>query len=140
MNYIQDLNDLNFLNFSSNLLVLLLNARSISSMDKFNNLKSILFTFLKRPSIIIIGETWFGENLVNMYNIPGYKAYHSCRRDCYGGLSIYVLDHILVCRSVIINESYCNIVNLDLDIRIENKPLSIIGFYRSQKCPTNDFF
>jgi len=80
--------------------------------------------------VVILSETWFNED--NCYDIPGYKSYHSYRKDRGGGgISIYVSAKL---KSKIISDicvitpvaEFCGAaVSLSASVTI-----NVIGFYR----------
>lgn len=59
-------------------------------MKKFDLFNSILLSLACDLDIIIIGETWLNYDIINLYNLIGFKAYHSCRAGVGGGLCIYI--------------------------------------------------
>lgn len=116
------------------------NVRSISSIGKFNEFKTLISKLPKLPNVISIQETWFRENLLKIYDIPGYKPIHCCRKDGYGGVSLYIRDNLEY--KVEKCDSQCFIESIVLNVnsvKINNKPLKIIAFYRSQKCDTRTY-
>lgn len=104
-----------------------INMRSISSITKFNKFKSIIAKLPRLPNIIAIQETWFHKDLVQLYNISGYNAIHSCRSDGYGGTSIFINNNLKYKIKVCESKNYIDCIVLSLT------------FYRSQKCETNRF-
>lgn len=120
--------------------ILSINIRSISSVTKFNKFKNMISSFNKLPSVICIQETWFQSELVNLYKIPGYSTVHCCRRDGYGGTSVYIRDqleyNVELCESNLFIEAILISFNSK---KVSGKPLKIMSFYRSQKCPESTF-
>ena len=82
---------------SESLSILHLNIRSIKkNFETFNNFLSTLnYNF----SIICFSETWLEEtnNENSSYELPGYYSTHQIRNNRKGGgISIYIIDHIMV--------------------------------------------
>lgn len=132
-NYIGNLN-------KDYLLLLSINVRSVSSIDKFNKFKSLIASLSVLPDIIAVQETWFRSDLTQLYGIPGYCCIHCCRGDSYGGTSIYVKYEwkysVEVCKS----EGFVEYICIKLkNFKVDNKPLNIFSFYRSQKCSVVNF-
>lgn len=112
-----------------------INIRSISSITKFNKFKKLLSTLPVLPAVIAVQETWFKENVVQIYNLPGYKSIHCCRSDGYGGTSLFIREEI--CFKEVENKTgdfidYI-VVRLD-DIKVDRKPITLMSFYKSPKC------
>ena len=79
----------------SDLVILQLNIRGLSSkIDKLKNLLDDSFRN-KRPDVLILCETWLSKSSPQV-SIPGYRRYE-CRRshEKGGGVAIYVIDSIL---------------------------------------------
>lgn len=120
--------------------ILCINTRSISSLEKFNKFKTVLANFPKLPDIIAVQETWFRNELTQLYSIPGFENVHCCRNDGYGGTSLYINCQIQFSVEFCMSNSFVEIINVKLSgFKIDNKPLKLISFYRSQKCNVNDF-
>lgn len=143
----QYFSNLNFFNDYMNkfqndfLKILSINTRSVSSLTKFNKFKYEISKFSKLPDILAIQESWFSEDCVQLYNFPGYEAIHCCRSDGYGGASIYLSNHLKY--EVLTKESsqFIEYISILLpEIKLNNKPLTFINLYRSQKCNVQLFF
>lgn len=120
--------------------ILSVNIRSVSSICKFNKFKYELSKMARLPDIIAVQETWFNEKLVNLYSIPGYEVVHCCRKDGYGGNSVYIKSSINYIVKIQKSEDYLDVVSIVLtDIKINNKPLVLTSIYRSQKCVLENF-
>lgn len=121
--------------------IMSINIRSISSINKFNEFKLLISQFEILPNIIAVQETWFQDNLKQIYNIPGYIAVHCCRNDAHGGTSIFIRDNfectVEYCESKHFFDAIIILLN---DFKIEGKPLKITSFYRSQKCNLETFY
>lgn len=120
--------------------ILSINIRSVSSVEKFNQFKTFLAGFPKLPDIIAIQETWFRNDLTQLYSIPGFLNVHCCRQDGYGGTSVYIKQNLHYSVDVSKSECFLELITITLNnFKINFKPLKIISFYRSQKCDVNDF-
>ena len=74
--------------------ILELNIRSFPK--NFENFILLFNPVLEAIDCIVITETWFTSNNVDMYNIPGFKSVHNYRvRKRGGGVSIYIRDNIM---------------------------------------------
>ncbi|XP_075163372.1 uncharacterized protein LOC142236006 [Haematobia irritans] len=121
--------------------IMSINIRSLSSVSKFNKFKSLISQLPQLPSVIAIQETWFQKDLVQVYDIPGYKAVHSCRFDSYGGTSIYIRNLLPFSVMEITSEGFIDSVVLRLnDVKVNGKPMIFTSFYKSPKCGINNFF
>lgn len=126
---------------SSFLDILCLNIRSVSSISKFNKFKYELSKFSKLPDIIAVQETWISMSLASLYFIPGYEVVHCCRKDGYGGTSIFIKAGLKYSVRISNSEEFLDTVSIELqDIKIMNKCLIITSLYRSQKCSIENFF
>lgn len=133
-NLFMNKNSKNFLN------ILSVNIRSVSSINKLNKFKYELSQLVKLPDIITIQETWFNEKCKNLYAIPGYESVHCCRKDGYGGNSIFVKSQFNYKILKNISKDYMDIVSIELiDVKLMNKPLIVTSVYRSQKCGMQKF-
>ena len=105
--------------------IFLLNIHSLR--NKLNLLEADL-EVMGRPQIVILTETWIEPGSESFYNINGYRSHHATRLDGYGGVSVFVQDHIrhalLACGSHVSNE-----VQL-IRLRFFDQDLDLISFYR----------
>ena len=72
-----------------------MNARSLNSADKLNEISALAFDY--KFDILAISETWLNENISNeLIRIPGYHA--PLRKDRAfgrgGGVALYVASHL----------------------------------------------
>lgn len=126
---------------TSNISIFTINIRSISSISKFNKFKTLIANFPQLPAIICIQETWFQEDCLDLYKIPGYKNVNCCRNDGYGGTSIYVKENIEYSVDLCESENFIEAVVITLcNHTFSGKPLKIMSFYRSQKCIAARFY
>lgn len=128
-------------NLNNDLLnIISINIRSISSILKFNKFRTLIAKFSKLPAVIAVQETWFKQNIVQIYSIPGYKAVHCCRSDHFGGTSVFVHESIRCSVERISNQNFIDSVVLKFcDLKLDGKEIIFISFYKSQKCVIHDF-
>ena len=106
-----------------------LNTRSIT--NKLDTITALLHTLHKRPSVIVVTETWLNDLNCNLFNIPGYTPYHlvSIMR-AHGGVSVYVsnkLESSQIKKSSFINEQ---IEINSVKITYGSKSYVVCGLYR----------
>ncbi|XP_075163298.1 uncharacterized protein LOC142235934 [Haematobia irritans] len=117
-----------------------MNVRSISSITKFNYFKSLIASLPALPNIISVQETWFLDNIAQIYNIPGYNSVHCCRPDGYGGTSMFIREGVEYTMELCDSHDFIDFIVLTLnDVKVRGNPLKLISFYRSQKCDVNTF-
>lgn len=138
------LNDLNtnyFINYSfnCNFTVVSFNMQSASSIIKFNEFKNMLYLFPTLPDVIVIQETWFSQSILNLYDINGYEAVHSCRPDNHGCLSIYVNHRLSFTLELSIFEHNMHFQAVKLRSSDLKNPLIVVGYYRPPSCPPSIF-
>lgn len=125
---------------SNYLNILSINVRSVSSLDKFNKFKEMLSNLKVLPDVIAVQETWFNNNLKQIYDVPGFSSVHCCRQDGYGGTSLYVNLKLIYTVETCKSEDFVDYIAVKiLNYKVDCKSLKIISFYRSQKCNTNNF-
>lgn len=139
--YFQSLNEFNLECKNVNSLnIFSLNARSMQSQDKFNSLKNVISNISEEIHLIIIQETWIPNEIKSMYEIDGYKSFHCCREEGYGGVSVYVHQNTKCSLIGIENFENINVVELILnEYKIENKPISVVAYYRPPSSNINVF-
>ncbi|XP_075167930.1 uncharacterized protein LOC142240098 [Haematobia irritans] len=73
--------------------------------------------------------------------MDGYSVVHCCRRDGYGGTSLFVMDTLKYTVNRCESRHFFDVIQISLvDLKVKGKPLSITTFYRSQKCDLNSFY
>ena len=86
--------------------IISINIRSISPLTKLSKFKSVISNFYKLPAVISVQETWFKRDIVQIYELPGYKSVHCCRSDGHGGTPLYIRDILnfgdVVCLSEVV--------------------------------------
>lgn len=136
-NFLRHLKTLNSLYFN----IISINVRSISSINKFNQFKTVIASFPILPNVIAIQETWFQKNISHIYQIPGYNCVHCCRYDGFGGTSVFIRSNLQYCIETCESKTFCDVVALSLEnYKVDGRPIKIISFYRSQKCNLNNFY
>lgn len=103
-----------------NLNILHLNTRSCR--NKMDELTQMIYDMKKTIHVIIFSETWLYKE--EICNIVDYTAYHSCREDRGGGVSIFVLSNL---RSQLVMEHYD--VNNFLVIELLDFGIKLMGVY-----------
>lgn len=126
-------------NNNNNVNMLNLNAQSLSSIKKFDKFKELLSKINLNIHIIVVQETWFKEELTQIYQISGYNEIFSCREDGYGGVAIYVRDDIEYEQREIENGIYNSVEIKLLNVFVNSKPATIYGYYRTYQTRYNDF-
>lgn len=142
-NYFLSIDSFNnhFKNFNvKSLNIISVNIRSISSIRKFNTFKSLINEFDVLPDVIAIQETWIQTNLETIYHIPGYNNVHCCRKDGYGGTSLYIKTQLQFVIEEVKSCQYIECIRISLEnVKISGKPIKITTFYRSPKCDIGTF-
>lgn len=114
---------------------MLLNIRSIK--NKLNELEIFLEELNKKPSIIIITESWLKNEEVKYFNLKNYQSLGNCRTNQRGGGIIFFINDNLnynVIKNEQFHKSHLILINLsDLNIKVA-------GFYRSPSTRTDHFF
>lgn len=139
--YIDEINSNSFLKYPLNckFSVASFNIQSAAKLTKFNEFKNMIYLIPKMPDIIVIQETWFSKETINLYNIKGYEAVHSCRPDNHGGLSIFIKECLYF--NVEVNQLDENMHFLAIKLRssVQIQPLTIVGFYRPPNIFSHSF-
>lgn len=104
-----------------NLNILCLNTRSCR--NKMDELTQLMLDLKKTIHVIVFTETWLYTD--EICNIIDYTAYHSCREDRGGGVSIFVLN---ILRSQLVLELNYDVNNF-LVIEILDYNIKIMGVY-----------
>lgn len=113
-----------------NMTIAHLNAQSCANMQKFDTIKQFMDDCGGKIDILILGETWFREAELCVFNLSGFKCIHSYRTNKRGGvLSIYVREPCSIADAVVTNSSF-NAVQIELRNFIRFSRLSILGVYR----------
>ncbi|XP_075162787.1 uncharacterized protein LOC142235420 [Haematobia irritans] len=87
-----------------------------------------------------IQETWFKKEITQLYSMPGFESVHCCREDGYGGTSLYINSKIRYSVELSTSVNFLDVLSVKFpEYKVENKPLMVTSFYRSQKCGVNDF-
>ena len=67
----------NNLNLSNDFKVLVINARSICQVERFDELKLLLSELNLSVNIVVVSETWIKKDFIHLYSIDGYTSYFS---------------------------------------------------------------
>lgn len=96
--------------------VLYMNIRSLR--NKIDDVKLLVESYAN-IHILIMTETWLYENEVNLFNIPNYRAVHSCREARGGGTVIYIHESMNYKELDSDNGKNCNWVTIQLiDVKV----------------------
>lgn len=127
-------------NHNSNFLnIFQLNARSISNMSRFEDVKEFINLIPDKPQIILIGETWIASQFANLYTIPGYQGFFSCRdTDTHGGgIALFVHDSI---NADLVNLHKTDFNSIHLKIGTICKTVfHILAYYRPPQAKLDSF-
>lgn len=72
------------------LLVLTLNVRRITTIDKHSKVKEFIDATGVTADIVVLTETWMTNDTKSMFELPGYFHHCSCRDNLSGGISVYI--------------------------------------------------
>ena len=114
----------------------LLNFNIRSLVAHYDELMMFLNELNNLPIFIVLSETFLTNNTKNLYNIPGYKSFHTIRPEGNaGGVSIYILENYN--SSKICNLSYANetVEQVAISATINSIKFKVLGVYRK---PSND--
>lgn len=78
--------------FTDNFNIIYFNIQSIR--NKLHDLESVVKSFNFRIHAIVLTEIWIMECENKFFNLPGYTAYFSNRKNGYGGTALYIIDDI----------------------------------------------
>lgn len=86
--------------------------------------------------ILLLTETWLSISELDMFNLVGYNAQHSCREGRAGGASIYIKNTIQydVCEIIGADSPY-NLVS----IRLVDANINIVVVYRPPRYDLTEF-
>lgn len=105
--------------------ILHINARSMR--HKLDFIEILLHRFPKKPDAVVVSKSWLREGEESLFNLNGYSAYHSVRKDKEGGgVSVFINSDFQ--STLILNLSFgvCNA----LIVNLPKLKLKICGCYR----------
>lgn len=122
-----------------NLKILQLNVRSILNMNKFDLFLDFLDSFPHLFDVLVISETWLNNDCLNLFNIPGFTAVHSCRARIGGGLAVYVNVRLKfkVCE---VSSSDFFSISVLVELDKPNEDIVITAYYRPPENNNIDCF
>lgn len=82
-----------FNNCISNFNVLQFNVCSFKDLSRLNRFLFFISSLSINLDVIVVGEIWIERVTCGLYNIPGYKAYFSCRDGNGSGLCRYIREN-----------------------------------------------
>lgn len=93
-----------------------LNVQRMPSIEKFMAVKEYIQSLEAVPTVIALTETWITTDTSCLYELPGYKAYFSCRYSLSAGIVVYI-------KSCYVNElvKSCNDCVSFVKVRIETQ-------------------
>lgn len=113
---------------SNQLNILHVNARSIQSNDRFDELQVFLHRSRCVWHIICISETWLSDDLAGNREMTGYMAYFSNRNDrAGGGVALYVNKKYIKHSYCLKSDTIRCTQSLLVDCQISNSISCIIG-------------
>lgn len=120
--------------------IMQINARSCASLNKFDEIKTIINSSTGVIDIIVISETWFKRDLLCLYDLSGYACVHSCRHmRIGGGLSIYIKEPCTISGADIYDDKWFS-VHIELRNYKGMAKLNVCGIYRPPCASTvNDY-
>ena len=92
--------------------------------------------------VIVLTETWGNEEILVLFNIPGYNSYHNYRQNKQsGGVSIFVKNtlHSEEIVSLNISNDVIESATVNITLPVTGKIIKIMGIYRPPNGDTNDF-
>lgn len=115
--------------------IIYFNAQSLR--NKLNDLEFVLSQFKYKIHIIVITETWLKADENKFYNLVGYNAFHSNRKQKIGGgVTIFTSNDLIV--SKVFEEEFC-LCNF-LILKLHQLNIHIAGIYRPPSSVLNTFF
>lgn len=118
---------------SSQISILLLNACSLR--NKLSDLEAELQIY-DFPSVVVVCESRLTEGITQFFDIQGYTAYHTTRKDGYGGLSIFIKSNIS--HRVITNISRTDRVHIS-KVKLNHIAMNLFCVYRAPRSDMPQF-
>lgn len=113
------------------------NIRGINDFEKFDELIYVVNECKMDLDVIVVGETMMKKENSGIYNIPGYRAFFSCRENSAGGLAVFVklsLAHKIINIKTIEGLHY-----IHLELKLRGHTYNIIGIYRPPSFDYSEF-
>nr|XP_053631763.1 uncharacterized protein LOC128688067 [Cherax quadricarinatus] len=126
------------LSVSKNITVFNYNVRSLSK--HYDDLIGLLKSLNATITFIILTETWFIQELTDIFTIPGYTAIHNCRPDqSGGGTAIYYSDELECMKSTNVQDENGKYIIAAFKSRTLKKPITVGTVYRLPHTNTYTF-
>ena len=118
-------------NKNTDLGVIQLNIRGL--LNKQTQLKQMLSrdNISLAIDVILLCETWLKPATLDLFDFPGYKAFHKIQRDCIGGgTSILVNDRLQSreCSDLHVETSYLE--HCIVELKTDNRNILLVSAYR----------
>lgn len=113
------------------------NVRGINDFRKFDELIYFVNECKFDIDVVVVGETWVKKENSIIYNIPGYRAYYSCRDHSSGGLAVFI-RHSLEIQSTN-SETINGLHYIHAVINQHGLQYNVIGVYRPPSFDYNEF-
>lgn len=113
------------------------NIRGLNDMEKFDELIYFVNECGMDIDVIVVGETMMKKQNSTIYNIPGYRAFFSCRDNSAGGLAVFVktsLDYKLIKTQTISGLHY-----IHLELKLQGNTFNTVGIYRPPSFDYSEF-
>lgn len=115
--------------------ILMINARSIRDLSRFDDFRSQLSLLRARPSVIVVTETWIEQESIDLYRIAGYFAVNCCRLSrTGGGVAMYINQEISFSNPTV--DLKRGIECVEVTLRLISGPFVVQAYYRP---PNVDF-
>ena len=125
---------------NQNIIILQLNACSISNLDRFEKLKQLIDFIKINVDVIIISETWLNDELCIFYNLNGFQSFFSNRYDRRGGgIAVYVRNGIKCNLLSKCSDIFYGLWLEIIDFSFEFKKFYIGAYYRPPNSNKNKF-
>ena len=134
-----DINDIKNLKYSTqDLVVVQLNIRGIIS--KQSQLKELLLKFDRLPDALLLCETWLKKETENKIMIPGYKHYHTHRKDKMGGgVSILVRSNLRSRQRLDLNVTTKILEHQVVEMKTNKGNIFLVSGYRPPNTNSKEF-
>lgn len=132
---LHDFNSKSNIENTNNLNILQWNVRGMNVLDKFDEIIYFVNECKFDLDVIVVGETWVKNDYSCIYNIPGYRAYFSCRDNSSGGLAVFIKNNLE--HKLINNQTRDGIHHVQIEIKHQGRWYNVFGVYRP---PSFDYY
>lgn len=113
------------------------NVRGMNNLAKFDEIALFLESCESEIDVLIIGETWLKPENCQLYVIPNYSSYFSCRNASNGGLAVYIKENIN--HRIISNTHNDGFHHIFAELTVNEQIFDLHGVYRPPNYNFNDF-